>query len=135
MRFWKSSLQCMASLMIFNIISRFNLPCIFREANIVLVKESWHLIYGLLHTTFICMVSFITIGLLSLVKAMVFFLLRSRGFICWIKLFFRFKFSVPLLLPFLLPPCLRIICLTNQERFICGDSDCSHLYQLVLFLY
>ena len=80
------------------------------------------MIYGLFHTTFLCMVSFLTVGALALVKPMMFVLLISRGFIYWIKLFFRFEFNVPLLLSFLLPPCLRIIDLPNQESLICGGS-------------
>ena len=86
----------MASLiMIFSLVSRVIFPCAFKESNIVLLKEFCHLIYGLLHTIFLCMVSFLTVGALALVKPLMFVLLRARGFICWIKLFLRFEFSVP----------------------------------------
>ena len=46
----ESFLKFMESLMIFSLISGIRLPCIFRKSNVVLFKESKHLVYAFLHT-------------------------------------------------------------------------------------
>ena len=80
------------------------------------------------------MIRSLAIWALELFKPFVLVLIGTRGSFWTILLLLRIDISVLLFLSSLLPLCLCILGLPNQERLIFGGFEGSHRYQLILFL-
>ena len=75
----ETSVQCMASLMIFSLVSRIKLPMTFGKGNIVLFKLSRHLVYGFIHTCVLRMIPSLEVWALGIFKPFVPVLLKTWG--------------------------------------------------------